>query len=43
MVQICGLAEDRSSGWCRNVDLLRTGQVGVAVKVIELRDQMSDY
>ena len=25
-----GLAEDRSSGWCRNVDWLRTGQVGGA-------------
>jgi len=30
VAQKCGLAEDRSSGWCRNVDWLRTGEVGGA-------------
>jgi len=30
VVQKCGLAEDRSSGWCRNLDWLRTDQVGGA-------------
>jgi hypothetical protein len=30
VVQKCGLAEDRSSGLCRNVDWLRTGQVDSA-------------
>ena len=30
VVQKCGLAEESSSGWCKNVDWLRTGQVGGA-------------
>jgi hypothetical protein len=30
VVQKCGLAEDRSSGLCRNVDFMRSGQVGGA-------------